>query len=194
MKALRTATGLLVGLIAMPHAWAACEFTKTPWGLRVTGCNLGTMYQGRYELMLDQSPDKPRLKLPNLRATNVDAGLIDREAVLSVDLVNDGMANAGQFEVAVVSSINDPLDGGATVGMVVQAPSVVSTLAFGAGRLIAPGHVTLPNRYQGWDICTMVVVDPPAGTRTLGSVLESNESDNPYSECCHVAVGSATCQ
>jgi hypothetical protein len=196
MKASRFIPTLAIALSAVatvPSA-TACEITSTPWGVRITKCSLGDLYQGRYDLMLDQAPVMPRLKLPNLRADGVAAGLIDRTAVLSVELVNDGRAGAGQFEATVVSSINDPANGGVTIGTVTQNPIVVSSLSAGTRVTKAPGHVDLPDRRQAWEICTVVVADPPPGGRPFGSVLEGNESDNQWSGCCTVAVGSAACR
>jgi hypothetical protein len=105
---------------------------------------------------------------------------------VTVELQNSGTGNAGQFEVAAVASINDPLNNGASQGTLVFPPLTVPGLASGAGTVKYVGSVEVPNRTQDWDICNVVVVDPPTSTRASGGTLESNESDNQWSGCCRL--------
>jgi hypothetical protein len=195
MKAIRIIPALMVGLAAcLPLQSAqACEFTRTPWGLRVSNCKLYELTKGRYDLALDTDRG-PHLALPNLVVTDVDAGIIGASANLSVQLANIGDRNAGVFDVQLIATVTDPLRSGATVSTTTLPPATVPGLAFGAGATVYPGAVSLPNRSQDWDICTIAIVDPPAtGRPASGGVSESSELDNqwpaPQQQGCCRAFG-----
>lgn len=181
------ASAAFVAATAFVQQAGACEITRTPWGPRLTGCKLSALYQGRYDLSVDTTPVSPVLRLPNLRPTDVDVGFVNRVGEVTVELQNNGTGNVGQFEVAGMAGVTDPLNNGLGVGSVLTFPPlVVPGLASGAGTVKYIGSVEVPNRTQDWDVCTMVVVDPPTSTRASGSVFETNEGDNQWSGCCRI--------
>jgi len=194
MKAIRIMAAMAAGLAAwLPVQSAqACEFTRTPWGLRVTNCKLYDLTKGRYDLTLDT--DRPHWSLPNLVVTDVDVGINGTNANMSVQLANIGERNAGVFDVQLIATVTDPLRSGASVSTTTPPATTVSGLAFGAGATVYPGAVSLPNRSQDWDICTIAIVDPPpTGRPAWGSVYESIELDNrwpaPQQQGCCRAYG-----
>jgi len=154
--------------------------------MRLIGCQLRDIFKGRYDLVLDRAAEPIRLRLANLHPTDIDTTIVGSSANISVDLENNGVANAPAFEVAVITSVTDPLNNGAGVGMTAFAPIAVASLATGAGISRGAGAINLPNRAQDWDVCTIAIVDPPTSTRAAGSVFESNEGDNERAGCCRV--------
>jgi hypothetical protein len=180
---------IAVALLAvLPAAASACEFTQTPWGLRVSNCKLSELSGGRYDLSLDTSVDPPRLPLPNLRVNDVDAGVVGSNVSIAVEVQNNGQRNAGRFDVTAVVDVQDPLiaNGNRSVGMTMLPPVSVPGLAIGTA-VVYPGQVVVPNRTQDWDVCTVAVADaPPTGGGSLGRLLELNESDNQWQGCCRV--------
>jgi hypothetical protein len=183
MKANRVMATMLAAVAALlpVQTVQACTFSRTPWGLLVSNCKLSELTRGRYDLDISIDPDRPRPALPNLVVTDVDTTIVGASANLSASVANIGIRNAIAFEVQLISMITDPLNGGAGVGMVVLPPVSVPGLAVGAGAKVFPGAASLPNRSQDWDVCTVAIADPPlAGRSPLGSLLESNESDNQW--------------
>jgi hypothetical protein len=179
-----------VGLVALLglQAAQACEITRTAWGLRLTDCRLDEMYKGRYEVSIDRHPDWTvgPLKLPNLHPADINEVVVGASVNLSADIENTGRWNAPAFEVAVIGTVTDPLNGGAAVSTTPFPPIAIPSLAVGATVTGSAGAVSLPNRNQDWDVCTVVVVDPPTKARASGNVLESNEADNQRDGCCRV--------
>ena len=164
----------------------ACEFTPNPWGLQITDCQLSD-FDGRYDVTLDRSVGPPPHPRPNLRPTDVDATVVGSSVNLSAELVNDGArAVTRAFEVVVVASTHDALQKGISVGMTMLPPATLQGLGIGAGAKVGIGTIVLPNRKQDWDVCSVAIVDPPLAGSTLGSLLESNESDNQIERCCRV--------
>src|SRR5687768_13419120 len=183
MKAKQTIAALLGVAALLPlQAAQACEFSRTPWGLRVLNCKLSDLTGGRFVGELSLSPDQGgRVPLPNLVVTDVDTTIVGASANLSVQLANIGRLGAGAFEVQLIATITDPLNGGSPFGMTTMAPTSVPGLGVGASATAFPGAVSLPNRTQDWDVCTIAIVDPqPMGRAPWGSVVESNESDNQW--------------
>jgi hypothetical protein len=196
MTAKRTMAAMLIGVALLPlQAAQACEFSRTPWGLRVLNCKLSDLTGGRFVGDISLSPDQGgRIPLPNLVVTDVDTTIVGSSANLSVQLGNIGRLNAGAFEVQLIATITDPLNGGSPFSMTALPPVSVPGLAVGAGATAFPGAVSLPNRTQDWDVCTIAIVDPPPmGRASWGNVVESNESDNqwpmPMQQGCCRAYG-----
>jgi len=160
----------------------ACEFKRTPWGLQVTSCKLGDLYPGRYSAVLEVAPFKPIVNLPNLVVTDVDYRVFGGiEAEVTVDMTNNGIRNAGAFDVVVTTTVHD-VTTGAAVSVTPFPPVSIVSLAVGAITSKYMGLAVLPNRTQDWDVCSVAIVDPVAnGGQAWGSVWESNESDNPWS-------------
>jgi len=194
--AIRTlaAAACAVASVCAAHGASACQFTRTPWGLRVSDCKLSELYPGRYDVVLDTDP-KPGIviALPNLEVTNVEGTVIEKAVDITVELVNNGVRSAGGFEVAVMTEVKDPLYRTNPTAPVPLGPVVLSGLAAGAGVKSYAGRVFLANRAQDWDVCTVAVVDPKAAgtSQWAGRVLESNESDNTWPPprlwgCCRV--------
>lgn len=187
----RPAAIALALLAALPAA-QACEFVRTPWGLRLTGCKLSDLTAGRYDLSLDVNPERPRWALPNLVISDVDTTIVGSSANMSATVSNLGVRDAAAFDVQLIVAVTNPLANGAGVSMTTLPAVTVPRLAVGAGATVYPGSVVLPNRSQDWDVCTVAIVDPPTATRSLGAVWESNESDNrwpasaPQQDCCRV--------
>jgi hypothetical protein len=173
----------LLSLAATPSA-QACEFKRTPWGLQVTNCKLGDLYPGRYSAVLEVAPFRPIVNLPNLVVTDVDARTFGGiEAEVTVDVTNNGIRNAGAFDVVVITTVNDA--SGAQVSMTPFGPVSIASLAVGAITTKYVGIAVLPNRTQDWDVCSVAIVDPVAnGGQPWASVWESNESDNQWGLTC----------
>jgi hypothetical protein len=189
MKTQRTMALLLAGLAAstMVQAVQVCEFKRNQWGLQISNCKLNELYGGRYDLELADPTVHVPLQFPNLHVTKIGEFVIGTNVNLRADVENNGMRNAGAFEVTLMASVHDPLQKGVRVGMTALPPTQVPFLAIGAGATVHPGSITLPNSKQDWDVCTVAVVDPPAtGRPASGAVLESNEADNQTSSCCRV--------
>jgi hypothetical protein len=189
MKTQRTMALLLAGLAAstMVQAVQVCEFKRNQWGLQISNCKLNDMYGGRYDFVLADPLVHVPVPLPNLHVTKIGEFVVGGNVDLRADVENNGMSNAGAFEVTLMASVHDPLQKGIGVGMTPMLPAQVPFLAIGAGATVYPGSITLPNRKQDWDVCTVVVVDPPPmGRPASGAVLESNEADNQTSSCCRV--------
>ncbi len=196
MKAKSTIAALLAavaGWLPLQAAQAACEFSRTPWGLRVSNCKLSDLTGGRYDGQITLDPAQGgRILLPNLVVTDVDTTIVGTSANLSAQLANIGRLNAGAFDVQLIATITDPLNNGSPVSLTTLPPASVPGLAVGAGATVFPGAVSLPNRSQDWDVCTIAVVDPPPlGRPAWGAVVESTESDNQWPApaqqgCCRV--------
>jgi hypothetical protein len=189
MNTTRIAAALLAGIAttAPLQAAAACEFTRTPWGLRISNCKLADFYGSRYDLKLDVDRRPPVLTLPNLVPTDVDAGVNGVGVNLAVEVQNLGDRGAVASEVVAMAGVNDPLNNGSSVGVTALGPYPVPALAIGSGVVVSMGRIFLPNRNQDWDVCTLAIVDPPtAGGSALGRIFESNESDNQWQGCCRV--------
>lgn len=180
---------VLIGFAALcggmqPALAAPCEFTRTSWGLRLTNCKLNELFYGRYELSLDRIPDAVVRPWPNLRPSHISDTLLGGSVNIVVDVENVGAAAAGAFEVAVIGTVTDPLNGGVGVNMTAFPPIVIQSLPVGATVTRSAGSVPLPNRDQDWDVCTVAIVDPPTSTSSLGKLLETDETDNRRERCC----------
>jgi hypothetical protein len=182
----------LLSLAAAPAA-QACEFKRTPWGLQVTNCKLGDLYPGRYSAVLEVLPFRPIVNLPNLVVTDVDARTFGGiEAEVTVDVTNNGIRNAGAFDVIVITTVNDPNNNNAQVSMTPFGPVSIASLAVGAIATKYMGIAVLPNRAQDWDVCSVAIVDPVAnGGQPWGSAWESNESDNQWGSTCQRVFASS---
>ena len=185
---------LLLTLTATQTA-SACQISRTPWGLQASDCKLADFYGDRFGLTLDRN-SMPGLsvRLANLAITDVDSTVIDKAVDVSFEVHNHGYGNAASFEVVLLPTVTDPLNGGQAASPPVPlAPVWVSGLAAGASVAKYAGRVFLPNRSQDWDVCTLAVVDPPPMPpgSAWGRVVESDESDNtwpvpPEGGCCRV--------
>jgi hypothetical protein len=190
-RPLRTLAIGLAALTALQVA-TACEITRTPWGTRLTGCQLKELFNGRYDLSIDTRTDglERVLKLPNLVVTDVDgsaAATPGRSVDVLAELRNEGIGNAGAFETVVVATVHDPLQAGSLASMSSLGPVSVAGLPAGGSATTVVGRVLLPNRKQDWDVCMAAVADAPAAGRPpSGAVLESNETDNQRNDCCRV--------
>lgn len=168
----------------------ACEVSRSKWGMVISDCNLSEFLKG-YDVPIKISPELCRLNLPNLRVDDIEYtyyGPFTGDAVeVRVEAENVGCADSRAFEIAAVSFVTDPLNGGQSVNSQTFAPVSVPGLAVGSSSLHYAGTISLPNRTQDWDICTMATVDPPlSGGPASGNVGESNEADNTTgpNECC----------
>jgi hypothetical protein len=187
-------TTAIVGITALAALFAAlpthaCDIVRTPFGLRITNCNLSELYKGRYDQALEFIPNRNGLQLrfPNLVPTDLDTFVINTGVNVGVDVENDGNGNALTFEVALVGTVHDPLNNGAAYSTTPLPPQTISGLAAGAGIAVGTGTLFLPNRNQDWDVCLMATIDPPpAGGQAWGRVYESNEADNLRTGCCRV--------
>lgn len=174
--------------ITTPAAEAACQITKTPWGLQVTDCNLSEFYKNRYDVPLDIRPNRPILRMPNLTASDVDGTLVGSNAVtISVEIENTGTLNVSSaFEVSVLGSVSSPT-GGVGIPFIPFPPISIPGLPAGSTAARTVGTVALPNRTQDWDVCAIATVDPALmGGPAWGNIFETNELDNTKDRCCRV--------
>ncbi|HSW22221.1 MAG TPA: hypothetical protein VLJ62_05605, partial [Burkholderiaceae bacterium] len=148
MKAKSTIAALLAavaGWLPLQAAQAACEFSRTPWGLRVSNCKLSDLTGGRYDGQITLDPTQGgRILLPNLVVTDVDTTIVGKSANLSAQLANIGRLNAGAFDVQLIATITDPLNNGSPVSLTTLPPASVPGLAVGQGATVFPGAVSLP--------------------------------------------------
>lgn len=177
----------LLGAMAVQAAYA-CEISKTPWGLRITGCKLSYFFK-KYDFAVEVAPNRPMLRLPNLGVADIDGRVNGTVVDMDTEVENNGTVNAiATFEITAIASVHNPLTPGAqAVSSSGLGPVQAPGLAAGATRAHWLGQVTLPNRTQDWDVCATVIVDPPVvGGPQTGSIWESNETDNVRDRCCRV--------
>jgi hypothetical protein len=169
---------------------AACEITRTPWGLRAIDCNLSDFFPRQLEgaIALDPAPYGIRLRLPNLAVTDLDNRLrTELELDVEAEVTNLGEAVAPSSQLAAVATVHDPLNKGAEVARYSLGPVAVSSLAVGAGVSRYIGTIAVPNRSQDWDVCSIATADPPVtGGAAYGKVIERDETDNLRTDCCRV--------
>jgi hypothetical protein len=190
MSIARIAAALVLTAWAAASAPAAqaCQITRTNWGLRLIDCNLSDFFKN-YDVELSAIPPNPPLRMPNLQVSDIDGTLLGGTIVqIDVEVENSGtLNNTRAFDVAVVASVTNPLNGGASVSSTALPPVSIMGLALGATTAVIVGNVSVPNRKQDWDVCALAVVDPPAmGGSAWGNVFESNETDNTRNRCCRV--------
>lgn len=190
MSIARIAAALVLTAWAAASAPAAqaCQITRTNWGLRLIDCNLSDFFKN-YDVELSAIPPNPPLRMPNLQVSDIDGTLLGGTIVqIDVEVENSGtLNNTRAFDVAVVASVTNPLNGGASVSSTALPPVSIMGLALGATTAVVVGNVSVPNRKQDWDVCALAVVDPPAmGGSAWGNVFESNETDNTRNRCCRV--------
>lgn len=190
MTMLRMTVAMLLAATAAVSAPAAlaCQITRTAWGLKLIDCNLSDFYKGRYDVVLEVTPNRPTLRLPNLQVSDIDGTLIGGVVQIDVEVENSGTLNVSSaFDVAVIGAVTNPLNAGAQVSTTPFAPASIAGLAFGASTARVVGSIALPNRKQDWDVCAVASVDPAVmGGSAWGSIFESNEMDNVRNRCCRV--------
>jgi hypothetical protein len=170
---------------------AACTFTGTPFGPRITGCSLGELTGGAYKGTLDWDPTPPNIPLPNLVVSQLGVSPLGNGTVeLNLTVRNTAIGSAGPFDVGLVFVVVDPVTGKAISASQPPRFQPVPGLARGTSRLVRMGMFGLPSTTHEWDICMVGVADPDGAVGgPWGQVLELREDDNTTRSCCRVKPG-----
>ena len=184
----RIAAPVALALIALAGAAppaAACQMQPTPWGPRLTGCDLKSFFP---ELQLDISRDpRPTVwPLPNLRIPNASFLVQGLTIDLSVQVQNTSPGlSARATNLSTLVTANE-VGTARTLGAPFPFLTAVVALPRASTRWQRLGMLTLPDRRRDWDICVSSTIDPPTRTSAVGLVVESDETDNTYGECCRL--------
>ncbi len=168
----------------------ACQIVKTPWGMRYSGCQLRELYPGRFDMLLEKWDPPYVIALPNLLINDIDAVPVAGgvSVNMSAEFENNGNRNVTRaFDITLLVSVHDPLNKGAIVGQPMPLqPVQVPALSTGASASAFFGAVTLPNRVQDWEVCSIGVIDAPPPNGAGGVIFEANEGDNRKDSCTRI--------
>jgi hypothetical protein len=184
----------LAGLLgpAPATAAAACTMTATPWGPRLTGCNLKDFFPD-FELDVSRDPTPATRPLANLRIPNASffAQRLDVELQVQVQNTSPIWA-AAATSIGTIVTAQEVGGTQRSLGWPLPARTSMPALQRASTRWQRIATLTLPDRKNSWDICLSSTVDPPTRGSAVGLVMETDETDNTYGECCRLYPPTAT--
>lgn len=182
LKAMAIAAAAMLGMASSQ----ACTIQSSPWGPIVgSKCNLGQFTFGEFDLDMSANPNPHPFGLANLVVPNAHLRVNGPVVEVSLTVQNaSSQRSARPFDAVIVGTVHQPATGAQTGLAQTLTARGLGPLTPGAARRYYIGLLSLPNRDQDWDVCVQAQADPPTATAPSGQVIESNESDNGYRECC----------